>query len=562
MSKFILILCSSLFITAGLAQTPADALKAREQAMHALNGFSPASVLNGYTQNPKETSHLPQEGTNTLPSAGLNALSHNPEALEVYQHAGTRTKGRYNPNSPEMRYAEQLLENPESAVDGVCYKEPGFCESTQESKTCEETVGYKNISCGEALKVTLKPLTQNFTREVMFPQGSATFHLAQCGKHNKKCSKANLAEISPACEALNLVVMYHNKVLQIIKNPTCKDPTVTVSLGKIIKAPIPLRMTLTQQVSEESWVTQACDKNTSDTCVLTNTNSCLEPNATKIMEGIAITRPCWGHASNYQCSYLENSYCMPLLQAGCSQVSSRCLNASNGLCTRFLQTFSCMNQVCFPEKTICPDKIPCSDGSCDLSFEEESDDAAEGLSRLGALAGVASDVATKQVRSGVPAIFTGTNSTCRKVVANTRNCCHGSYQMTHCSDDEKRLAKAKEEGRAYKVGTFCALKKLGLCLEEKESWCVFPTKLASILQIQGRFYQLGIHFGWAKDEDNKANCRGITPEELERINFSALDLSPITQELMNRKVLPNDGQVSAVNQSHIERLKQMGRAHD
>ncbi|HHF7375635.1 conjugal transfer protein TraN [Legionella bozemanae] len=562
MNKFILMLFSSAYFTATFAQTPTDALNAREQAMQALNGFNPANILKGYTQNPKETGLLPQEGTDTLSSSGLNALSNTPDALEVYQQAGTRTKGRYNPNSPEMRYAEQLLEHPEDVVNGVCYKEPGFCESNPETKTCEETVGYKNVSCGDVLKITLKSFTQNFTREVMFPHGSANFHLSECGKHNKGCSKANLAEIKPACEALNFEVRYRNKVLQLLKNPTCKDPTVTVSLGKIIKASIPLKMTLTQQVSEESWVTQACEKKPSDSCILTSSNSCLEPNATKIIEGIAITRPCWGHALNYQCSYLENSYCMPWLEAGCSQVGSKCLNASNGLCTRFLQTFSCMTQVCFPEKTICPDKISCSDGACDLSFAEESDDAAEGLSRLGVLAGAASDVAAKQVRSGMPAIFTGTNSTCRKVKADVRNCCGGSYHMTHCSDDEKRLAKAKEEGRAFNVGTFCAKKELGICLEEKESWCVFPTKLAAILQIQGRFYQLGIHFGWAKDEDNKANCRGITPEELERINFSALDLSPITQELMNRKVLPNEGQVSAVNQSHIERLKQMGRAHD
>lgn len=49
---------------------------------------------------------------------------------------------------------------------------------------------------------------------------------------------------------------------------------------------------------------------------------------------------------------------MPLLQGGCSQVGSQCLNASNGLCTRFLQTFSCMNQVCFPEKPFVLTKYP------------------------------------------------------------------------------------------------------------------------------------------------------------------------------------------------------------
>ncbi|WP_182393746.1 conjugal transfer protein TraN [Legionella sp. PC997] len=562
MNNFILISFLSLFINSGMALTPSDALKAREEALQTLNAFNPTSVLNGYTQNPKETNLFPQEGMNTLSSSGLNALSNDSAALEVYQQAGSRNKGRYNPNSPEMLYAERLLENPEDAINGVCYKEPGYCESTTETKNCEETVGYKTISCGETLKVTLKPLTQNFTREAMFPHGKTTFDLTQCGKYNKRCSPANLAQINPSCEVLNLEVKYRNKVLQIIKEPTCKDATLTVSFGKIIQGSRTLNIKLKQLVSEDFWITQACEKKASDSCILKNSNSCLEPNATKIIDGIGITRTCWGYASHYQCSYLENSFCLALLNKGCSQVNSQCLQTSNRLCVRYLQTFSCMNQVCFPEKTFCPDKVPCSDGSCDVSFEEESDDEAEGLSRLGALAGVASDVATKQVRSGVPAIFTGANSTCRKVKADVRNCCRGSYHMTHCSEDEKRLAKAKEEGRAYKVGNFCALKKLGLCLEEKESWCVFPTKLASILQIQGRFYQLGISFGWAKDEDNKANCRGVTPEELERINFSALDLSPITQELLTRKVLPNEEQISTVNQSHIERLKQMGRAHD
>jgi conjugal transfer mating pair stabilization protein TraN len=186
---------------------------------------------------------------------------------------------------------------------------------------------------------------------------------------------------------------------------------------------------------------------------------------------------------------------------------------------------------------------------------------AEGISRLGALAGVASDVSTNQVRNGTPAIFKGKNSTCRKVIANARNCCHGSHQMTHCSQDEKRLAKAKEEGRATYVGTYCA-KKILTCVEEKESWCVFPTKLSSIIQIQGRFRQLGINFGWAGGKENEANCRGITPEELERINFAALDLSPIQHELIARMALPNNGSINNANQSHIERLKQQGRAHD
>jgi conjugal transfer mating pair stabilization protein TraN len=54
----------------------------------------------------------------------------------------------------------------------------------------------------------------------------------------------------------------------------------------------------------------------------------------------------------------------------------------------------------------------------------------------------------------------------------------------------------------------------------------------------------------------------LTPEELERINFAALDLSLIQQELIARMALPNNGSINNANQSHIERLKQQGRAHD
>ncbi|MFO3232729.1 conjugal transfer protein TraN, partial [Legionella pneumophila serogroup 1] len=84
------------------------------------------------------------------------------------------------------------------------------------------------------------------------------------------------------------------------------------------------------------------------------------------------------------------------------------------------------------------------------------------------------------------------------------------------------------------------------------------TKLASIVQIQGRGGQLGIPYGTAQYPD----CRGLTPEELERINFASLDLSPIQEELVARMVLPKNDSLKQTNQSHIERLKQQGRAHD
>lgn len=57
-------------------------------------------------------------------------------------------------------------------------------------------------------------------------------------------------------------------------------------------------------------------------------------------------------------------------------------------------------------------------------------------------------------------------------------------------------------------------------------YCCFPTKLARAIQQGGRT-QLGLGWGNAETPD----CRGFTPSELQRINFSTLDLSEIFEEI-------------------------------
>ena len=161
------------------AGNQSDALNARDQALQALKGFNPSSVLKGYTPNPSESSLQPQEGSNALGEQGLNALKNNSTANEVYNQAGFRTKVHPNSNSPEMRYAEQLLENPDSVLDGACYKEAGGCKSQSIIKTCEESVQYAQASCKETLNVHIKSLTLSFSRTVTPPryQSVATFDL-------------------------------------------------------------------------------------------------------------------------------------------------------------------------------------------------------------------------------------------------------------------------------------------------------------------------------------------------------------------------------------------------
>ena len=201
--------------------------------------------------------------------------------------------------------------------------------------------------------------------------------------------------------------------------------------------------------------------------------------------------------------------------------------------------------------------VGCADGKCDLTSPDVSDDINEGVSRLGAVSGTAQEVAANQVNSYQAAIFRGVYQECEKYPLGFRDCCidSGSLDwMIHCPWQLQQLQKAKLEQRVVYLGHY----KPHRFSATHYGFCVFPTKLAGIVQIQGRYAQLGIGFGsvWHPD------CRGVTPQELERINFKALNLSEIVAELIGKKNVPQDAAMDAVNTTHVNAMHDKGRAHD
>jgi conjugal transfer mating pair stabilization protein TraN len=59
-------------------------------------------------------------------------------------------------------------------------------------------------------------------------------------------------------------------------------------------------------------------------------------------------------------------------------------------------------------------------------------------------------------------------------------------------------------------------------VEESKSYCCFNSKLARIVQEQGRA-QLSTFNGWGRA--SRPDCRGLTPEEFQVLDFSQIDLS-------------------------------------
>lgn len=137
-------------------------------------------------------------------------------------------------------------------------------------------------------------------------------------------------------------------------------------------------------------------------------------------------------------------------------------------------------------------------------------------------------------------IFNGQDHRCRTSGIQTgyTDCCQKGttwFGLGQCRESEKTLGKLREygelDGNCHYVGDYCAEKwPLIGCVQKKKTFCCFSSPLARIIQEGGR-PQLGIAWG----SPQAPNCRGFTPEEFQKIDFSKVDFN----EWIEYEVVPN-----------------------
>ena len=145
--------------------------------------------------------------------------------------------------------------------------------------------------------------------------------------------------------------------------------------------------------------------------------------------------------------------------------------------------------------------------------------------------------------------FHGERRSCRIRWGGLADCCKDSgvlIGLTDCNEEERLLAEERHAGNTHYLGKRCTRRILGVCVRRERFWCVFGSKLGRILQ-EGVRSQLGI--GWG-------SCRGFTVDEMERIEFGAVDLSEFTEDLIDGSrepsiELPEAGRASAVMRARI-----------
>lgn len=285
---------------------------------------------------------------------------------------------------------------------------------------------------------------------------------------------------------------------------------------------------------------------------------CTQPAETRIFERegqtFKIHQDCWEHSYHYIANESSDNECKKYEDnANCTVSERECLLQESGACARHRVKYQCQTTT-KTDGYVCGDKFFCSDGSCADLEGSVNTDFGHAVSQLATLAQAGKDIGmdAENIRA-----FSGKPMFCRKSGFGFSDCCKDSgwghkAGLAKCNSEENALGQAKEKKLVVYVGTFCSKKILKKCVQRKAAYCVFDNKLARIIQYQGRSGQLGVGFGGAKSPD----CRGITVDELQRIDFNAMDYSDFYEELNERTNLPDrEKLMESMKNSIVEQLQ-------
>ncbi|WP_232611108.1 type-F conjugative transfer system mating-pair stabilization protein TraN [Photobacterium phosphoreum] len=283
------------------------------------------------------------------------------------------------------------------------------------------------------------------------------------------------------------------------------------------------------------------------TPVMTWRNSCgnaIPPNCSKT--GTACSNGnCTEKQETWQCdspntcdAYLIPSRTVTDAPLTCVEKSQSCKTQILGVCLEYNVNLDCKERTCKKTNLQCGDTFFCLDGDCYQGKEQKNTGFNHSASALAGLGSAAASLKQDPFQ-----VFTGKPAFCSKKPLGISDCCADKgwgqgLGLTQCSEEEKGLAQAKQKGLTIDLGQFCAEKVLGACIRKKKGYCLFDSKMARIVQQQGR-PQLGINFGQAKSPQ----CQGLSPEQMQQLNFSTINFSEFYEDLHNNINMPDTNEV-------------------
>jgi conjugal transfer mating pair stabilization protein TraN len=297
---------------------------------------------------------------------------------------------------------------------------------------------------------------------------------------------------------------------------------------------------------------------------------------TRVINGVAVTQPCWAWAQTYQCPHRRAANDCSSLEAksNCQFDHNECLSQNeDGSCNVYDRVFRCTTPdaaTASPPAFICGSDLYCINGECTQVEREASTEFKDAMVAVHAMGDV-----RDQFDPASMTLFNGEKAGCHKPVFGLVNCCAGKTSgllttaaggaalaggpaaiaalatpfltMFLCSGEEMMLDVKDRMGLCHYVGTYCSDKVIGVCISKTRNYCCFESKLSRIIQEQGRS-QLGKSWGTPKTPD----CKGFSPEEFQRLDLSRMDFTEVYNEFIDAAKVPDEIQTSIEIQEKIE----------
>lgn len=555
-----------------------------EHSIDLVKQFNPKRVFNHYTNHPDQAGYyggITQTDTTQMDSAAI-AQKSSGVGQDIQNTINQHSSYVIKPTDPDMKHSQIIQEEADNIIRGITSKyidckPKQACTTQYQYKQCHEAPQSIFQSCHKKLNidvvphetVTHYPLNAYLTVEDHHYAGislnAVDGKVDFIGPHDARFRLEGRLPKDIDCQTLHgtIISSTGGAKLDNISFPSCANGlslNYHISGGhrKDLKIDI-ISKVMTYEV-KDNWL-DTCGGLSSDTACKLRSNTCDIPKSTQMIQGVPVTRDCWQESYQYTCRGGSGAgNCDEFRSQRCEQIGSECNEKSNDQCIQYQQTYRCPVSTCSPTTDIvCGDgEIYCLDGNCTDHTYKQSQDFAKGVSALSTVAD-----AGKQLDQSSLAVFTGHPAECNEKPIGYSNCCTESgwgqdVGLDHCPESAKKLHVDRENRLAIKIGRYCSGPDPFPCIEHSQVFCVFSSKLAKIIQEQGRKGQLHIDFGSAK----VPSCGGISPEQLQRIDLSKIDFRDFISDL-NNKINNHDlKQIQEMIQKHVREAQSTGRMND
>lgn len=268
-------------------------------------------------------------------------------------------------------------------------------------------------------------------------------------------------------------------------------------------------------------------------------STCTAGPETRFISGFPVWKSCWQWNNAYTRldapHFVKEQACFDLEGQGCGQTTAVCTNHNGTFCENQVITYSCPYQTASRHVALCGSQLVCPDGNCTSEFGQTYLPATDDFKKAATGLEVAAEIA-KDFDQNNLTVFTGDDKACSQSAGAVVDCCKDSgwgldAGLASCSAEEQELGLKKQASQVVYVGSYCSEDTILGCISTKHVYCAYPTKLARIVIEQGKA-QLGQNYGVPQGP----NCSGFTLQELESLNFDAMDLSEFYSDVMSKAI--------------------------